>query len=380
MSEAKLMKGNEALAEAAIRAGCDGYFGYPITPQSEVIEYLAEEGRKRGMVVMQSESELAAINMVYGAAGAGKRAMTSSSSPGISLMQEGLSYIASAQLPCLVVNVNRGGPGLGTIQPSQGDYFQATKGGGHGDYHLIVLAPNSVQEMADFVFDGFDLADKYRNPVMILADGALGQMMEAVTFREYDPNKHRVDKPWATTGKTPDRERNIVTSLFIQPEKMEGINKQLQEKYRKVRESEVRCQLTSCDDADMILVAYGLAARICARAVELARHRGIKAGLVRPITLFPYPYQILRELAPKVRNILVIELNAGQMVEDVRLAVEGKTTVNFYGRLGGMIPPPDEILEQMLHLIQTPAAQSPAPKGENQREGAKSELSEIIER
>lgn len=380
MSEATLMKGNEALAEAAIRAGCDGYFGYPITPQSEVIEYLADEGRKRGMVVMQSESELAAINMVYGAAGAGKRAMTSSSSPGISLMQEGLSYIASAQLPCLVVNVNRGGPGLGTIQPSQGDYFQATKGGGHGDYHLIVLAPNSVQEMADFVYDGFDLADKYRNPVMILADGALGQMMEAVTFKEYDPKKHQVEKKWATTGKTPDRERNIVTSLFIQPEKMEMINKQLQEKYRKVREEEVRYQLISTDDADYILVAYGLAARICSRAVELARHRGIKAGLVRPITLFPYPYKILRDLAPKVRNILVVELNAGQMVEDVRLAVEGRTPVEFYGRLGGMIPPPDEILDKLLAIVQASGEASPASTTGNPRKGAKSELSEIIER
>src|SRR5512136_904639 len=240
MSDVRLMKGNEALAEAAIRAGCNGYFGYPITPQSEILEYLADEGRKRGMVVMQVESELAAINMVYGGAGAGKRVMTSSSSPGISLMQEGLSYIASAELPCLVVNVNRGGPGLGTIQPSQGDYFQATKGGGHGDYRLIVLAPASVQEMADFVFDAFDLADKYRNPVMILADGALGQMMEKVSFRQYNPADHIPPKPWATTGKKKDRERSIITSLHIQPEKMEDINKHLQEKYRRITEHEVR--------------------------------------------------------------------------------------------------------------------------------------------
>src|SRR5208283_3927318 len=259
MSDFKLMKGNEALAEAAIRAGCNGYFGYPITPQSEVLEYLAEEGRNRGMVVLQVESELAAINMVYGAAGAGKRAMTSSSSPGISLMQEGLSYIASAELPCLVVNVNRGGPGLGTIQPSQGDYFQATKGGGHGDYHLIVLAPSSVQEMADFVYDGFDLADKYRNPVMILADGALGQMMEKVSFREYDPKKNGEQKCWATVGKPPTRERNIITSLHIQSEKMEEINKRLQAKYRAVREKEVRYQMVHTEDAEILLVAYGLA-------------------------------------------------------------------------------------------------------------------------
>jgi 2-oxoglutarate ferredoxin oxidoreductase subunit alpha len=381
MSDTKLMKGNEALAEAAIRAGCDGYFGYPITPQSEVLEYLAEEGRKRGMVVMQVESELAAINMVYGAAGAGKRVMTSSSSPGISLMQEGLSYIASAELPCLIVNVNRGGPGLGTIQPSQGDYFQATKGGGHGDYHLLVLAPCSVQEMADFVYEGFDLADKYRNPVMILADGALGQMMEAVTFKEYDPKQHQPEKKWATTGKTPDRERNIVTSLFIQPEKMEEINKGLQEKYRKARESEVRYQLTSTEDADIILVAYGLAARICARAVELARHRGIRAGLVRPISLFPYPYDVLRQLSTRVRNVLVVEMNAGQMVEDVRLAVEGKVPVEFYGRMGGMIPPPDEILEKIVQVSLSPGGVvSAAAKPGDVYRGTKSELTEIIER
>jgi 2-oxoglutarate/2-oxoacid ferredoxin oxidoreductase subunit alpha len=380
MSNATLMKGNEALAEAAIRAGCDGYFGYPITPQSEVLEYLADEGRKRGMVVMQVESELAAINMVYGGAGAGKRVMTSSSSPGISLMQEGLSYIASAQLPCLIVNVNRGGPGLGTIQPSQGDYFQATKGGGHGDYHLIVLAPSSVQEMADFVYDGFDLADKYRNPVMILADGALGQMMEVVTFREYDPKQHQSEKQWATTGKTPDRERNIITSLFIQPEKMEEINKGLQEKYRKVCENEVRYQLTSTEDADIVLVAYGLAARICSRAIELARHRGIKAGLVRPITLFPYPYGVLRQISARVRNILVVELNAGQMVEDVRLAVEGKVPVEFYGRMGGMIPPPDEILEKIVQLSQLTGDKKTSVSGAGEiYKGKKSELTEIIE-
>ncbi len=350
MSDTKLMKGNEALAEAAIRAGCNGYFGYPITPQSEVLEYLAEEGRQRGMVVMQVESELAAINMVYGAAGAGKRVMTSSSSPGISLMQEGLSYIASAELPCLVVNVNRGGPGLGTIQPSQGDYFQATKGGGHGDYHLLVLAPATVQEMADFVYDAFDLADKYRNPVMILADGALGQMMEPVTFRAYNPAEHMPEKKWATTGKPADRERNIITSLFIQPEKMEEVNKRLQAKYRAVREQEVRWQATATEDADILLVAYGLAARICSRAIEMARQRGIRAGMLRPISLFPFPVAPLRELSGKVKRILVVEMNSGQMVEDVRLAVEGKTPVEFYGRMGGMIPLPDEIFEQVIRI------------------------------
>ena len=350
MSEFRLMKGNEALAEAAIRAGCDGYFGYPITPQSEILEYLADEGRKRGMVVMQVESELAAINMVYGAAGAGKRVMTSSSSPGISLMQEGLSYIACAELPCLVVNVNRGGPGLGTIQPSQGDYFQATKGGGHGDYHLIVLAPASVQEMADFVFDGFDLADRYRNPVMILADGALGQMMEKVEFRRFDPAEHQVAKDWATTGKPPTRERNIITSLHIQPEKMEEINKKLQAKYRRIKEHEVRYQLVESDDAEILIVAYGLAARIGHRAVELARGHGIRAGLLRPQTLYPFPTEILKKLAPTLRGILVLEMNAGQMIEDVRLAVEGRVPVEFYGRMGGIIPAPEEVLEKFLDV------------------------------
>ncbi len=343
MSEPLLMKGNEALAEAVIRAGCRAYFGYPITPQSEILEYLTAEARERGMVVLQVESELAAINMVYGAAGAGVRAMTSSSSPGISLMQEGLSYIASAELPCLVVNVNRGGPGLGTIQPSQGDYFQATKGGGHGDYRLLVLAPDSVQEMADFVFDGFDLADKYRNPVMILADGALGQMMEKVVFREYDPKDHETAKPWATTGKSGGRERNIITSLHIQPEKMEDINKHLQEKYRKMQ-TEVRYELIHTDDADIVLVAYGLAARICHSAVEMGRNKGLKLGLLRPKTLYPYPYDMVRELSAKVKGMHVVELNSGQMVEDVRLGVNGKVPVTFFGRMGGMIPSPEEVL------------------------------------
>jgi len=344
VSHAKLMKGNEALAEAAIRAGCNAYFGYPITPQSEILEYLAGEGRTRGMIVLQAESEVASINMVYGAAGAGARVMTSSSSPGISLMQEGISYIACAELPCLVVNVNRGGPGLGTIQPSQGDYFQAVKGGGHGDYRLIVLAPASVQEMADFVFDAFDLADKYRTPVMILADGALGQMMEKVAFREYVPAEHIPPKPWATTGKPKTRERNIITSLHIEPEKMEQINLRLQEKYRRIAEAETRCEHFHTDDAEYLLVAYGLAARIAQGAVEMARARGIRAGLLRPVTLFPWPTAAVRTLAGRVKGVLVVEMNAGQMVEDVRLAVEGRTPVSFHGRMGGIIPSPDEVL------------------------------------
>jgi 2-oxoglutarate ferredoxin oxidoreductase subunit alpha len=348
MNDTRLMKGNEALAEAAIRAGCKAYFGYPITPQSEVIEYLSEVGRERGMVVMQVESELAAINMVYGAAGAGVRAMTTSSSPGISLMQEGLSYIASAELPCLVANVNRGGPGLGTIQPAQGDYFQSTKGGGHGDYHLIVLAPSSVQEMADFVYDGFDLADKYRNPVLILTDGALGQMMEKVVFRKYNPSEHIPEKPWATVGKPPTRERNIITSLHIQSEKMEGINKHLQAKYQFIRENEVRYEKYEADDAEILLVAYGLSSRICKKVVDLSRTKGLNVGLLRPITLFPYPTEILQELSEQVRGMLVVEMNAGQMVEDVRLAVNGKIPVEFYGRMGGIIPTAEEILDKVV--------------------------------
>ncbi|MGA9116260.1 MAG: 3-methyl-2-oxobutanoate dehydrogenase subunit VorB [Bacteroidota bacterium] len=345
------MKGNEALAEAAIRAGCRAYFGYPITPQSEILEYLTDEGRARGMIVLQAESELASINMVYGGAGAGARVMTTSSSPGISLMQEGISYIACAELPCLIANVNRGGPGLGTIQPSQGDYFQAVKGGGHGDYRLIVLAPASVQEMADFVYDGFDLADKYRNPVLILADGALGQMMEKVEFRDYDPASHTPPKPWATTGKTADRERNIITSLHIQPEKMEQINLILQEKYRRVMENEVRFETVHTEDAEVLIVAYGLVARIAHRAVELARERGIRAGLLRPITLFPFPSAPLRSLAQRVRGMLVAEMNAGQMVEDVRLAVEGRVPVKFHGRMGGIIPSPEEVLDALDRLV-----------------------------
>ncbi len=344
--EVKLMKGNEALAEAAIRAGMDGYFGYPITPQSEVLEYLTFEVPKRSGLVLQAESEVAAINMIYGAAGAGGRVMTSSSSPGISLMQEGLSYIASAELPCLVVNVNRGGPGLGTIQPSQGDYFQATKGGGHGDYRLIVLAPASVQEMSDFVFDGFVLAEKYRAPVMILADGALGQMMEKVDLRA-EGSLPKTVPSWATTGRTKDRDPNVITSLFIQPEMMEQINLRLQAKYKLIQEKEVRYEEYHTEDADYILVAYGLSARIVRKTVDLARDKGIKAGLLRPQTLFPFPSKRISELAGHAKAFLDVEMNSGQMVEDVRLAVNGKTEVFFKGRMGGIIPTPEEILEEL---------------------------------
>jgi 2-oxoglutarate/2-oxoacid ferredoxin oxidoreductase subunit alpha len=347
----RLMKGNEAMAEAAIQAGMDAYFGYPITPQSEVLEYLTRETPHRTGIALQAESEVASINMVYGAAGAGARVWTSSSSPGWSLMQEGVSYIASAQLPCLLVNVNRGGPGLGTIQPSQGDYFQATKGGGHGDYHLIVLAPNSVQEMADFVFLGFELADKYRNPVLMLTDGAIGQMMEKVVFHKRDIKK--IDKPWATTGKTKDRERNIITSLFIKPEKMEQVNLHLNRKYEEIKKNEVRSEEILTDDAEFIIVAYGLSARISHKVILLARERGLKVGLLRPITLWPYPSERLNQLADKVKGMMTIELNAGQMVEDVRLAVNGKVKVGHYGRMGGIIPSPEEVEENMEKFIKS---------------------------
>lgn len=350
MTEIKLMKGNEALAEAAIQAGCDAYFGYPITPQSEVLEYLAREMPKHGRVVMQAESEVASINMVYGAAGAGFRAMTSSSSPGISLMQEGISYIAGAELPCLIVNVNRAGPGLGTIQPGQGDYFQSTKGGGHGDYRMIVLAPASVQEMADHVFLGFDLADKYRNPVLMLSDGAIGQMMEKVAFKPY--KKPDIDKSsWATTGKPKSRDRNYITSLHIQPEKMELHNLKLEEKFSQMREHEVRYEEYNTTGAEYLFVAYGLSARICQKAMDIARSKGIKIGLLRPITLFPYPYKRLAELAPQLKMVLSVELNSGQMIEDVRLGVNGKVPVEFFGRLGGMMPTPESIVHHLETLI-----------------------------
>lgn len=347
----QLMKGNEALAEAAIRAGCDAYYGYPITPQSEVLEYLSREANSRtGMTVLQAESEIASINMVYGAAGTGKKIMTSSSSPGISLMQEGISYIACAELPCLIVNVNRGGPGLGTIQPAQGDYFQSVKGGGHGDYRLLVLAPSTVQEMSDFVKLSFELAFKYRNPVMILTDGALGQMMEKVELFEQQPRKDIITG-WETIGKPEDRPSNVITSLHIQPDKMEEINIHLQEKYKEMEKNEIRVETIDCEDADYIITGYGLVARICQKAAQLARDKGIKVGVIRPITLFPFPYDTYYNIADKVKGILDVEMNAGQMVEDVRLAVNGKVKVEFHGRMGGMVPSPDEILEALEQKI-----------------------------
>jgi len=340
------MKGNEAIAEAAIRAGVDAYFGYPITPQSEIIEYLAKEdpfNKRTGMVVLQAESEVAAVNMVYGAAAAGKKAMTSSSSPGMSLKQEGISYMAAAELPALVVNVARGGPGLGTIQPSQSDYFQTVKGGGHGDYNLIVLAPNSVQEQYDFVELGFDLAFKYRNPVMMLSDGAIGQLMEKVQLSEEKQRQH-IEHEWATTGKKKGKPRRIITSLQLEAIIEEEHNLHLQRKFKQIAENEVRYEEYYTDDAEFLFVAYGLSSRICLKTMELARKEGIKVGMLRPITLWPYPSARLNQLADQVKGMLAVELSAGQMVEDVRLSVNGKVPVEHYGRMGGSIHSPEEVL------------------------------------
>ncbi len=353
MEEVKLMKGNEAIAHAAIRYGADAYFGYPITPQSEVLETLEElmPWETTGMVVLQAESEVAAINMVYGGAASGKAVMTSSSSPGVSLKQEGISYIAAAELPALIVNVMRGGPGLGTIQPSQADYFQATKGGGHGDYHLIVLSPATVQEMADFVGLGFDLAFKYRTPAMILADGIVGQMMEKVVLPPFRPRRTeeevREQCPWAATGKGGRGHRNIVTSLEMESPKMEVNNLRFQETYAEIERNEVRFEEYYTEDAEYLIVAFGTVARICLKAIEDARAAGVKIGLIRPITLWPFPKQAIAALAQKVKGMLVVELNAGQMIEDVRLAVDGRVPVYHFGRMGGMIPNPGEVLDAL---------------------------------
>ena len=351
--EVTLMKGNEAIAHAAIRCGCDGYFGYPITPQSEVLETLAAEKpwETTGMVVLQAESEVASINMVYGGAGSGKKVMTSSSSPGISLMQEGISYMAGAELPALIVNVSRGGPGLGTIQPSQADYFQTVKGGGHGDYRLITLAPASVQEMADFVDLAFELAFKYRNPAMILSDGAIGQMMEKVVLPPFKPRRTGAEIaaqcPWATTGRIGMRKPNIITSLELRSEEMEQINLRIQAKYREIEEKEVRFEEYKTEDAEYLIVAFGSAARIAKKVIAIAREQGMKVGLLRPITLWPFPGKRIAELGKQVKGILSLEINAGQMIEDIRLAVECKVPVEYYGRLGGIIPEPEEVVAKI---------------------------------
>lgn len=358
MEEVRLMKGNEVIAEAAIRCGADAYFGYPITPQSEVMETLMERQPwlSTGMVVVQAESEVAAINMIYGGAGCGKKVITSSSSPGVSLMSEGMSYIAGAELPCVIVNVSRGGPGLGTIQPSQADYFQACKGGAHGDFKLIVLAPASVQEMHDFVFDAFDLAFKYRNPVMILSDGVIGQMMEKVILAEQRPRLTDEEVAerygsWALTGKPASRGRNVITSLDLDPYEQEKFNLKLVAKYKEVEENEVRYEEYMTEDAEYMIIAFGSSARICKKTVEIAREQGHKVGLLRPITLFPFPTKRIAKLAEKCKGFLVAELNAGQMVEDVRLAVEGKAPVAHYGRMGGAVYSPDEVAEALNEKI-----------------------------
>ncbi|MHC4717535.1 MAG: 3-methyl-2-oxobutanoate dehydrogenase subunit VorB [Planctomycetota bacterium] len=347
MAERVLMNGNEALAEGAIRGGCDCYFGYPITPQNELTAHMAEHMPRLGRAFVQAESEVAAINMVYGAAAAGTRAMTSSSSPGMSLKQEGISYIAGAELPALIVNIQRGGPGLGNIDPSQADYFQATRGGGHGDYRCIVLAPGSVQEMHDFAAEAFDLADKYRNPVVILADGQLGQMMEPVVLWDGQPRPPA--KPWALTG-AEGREPNIIRSYYPRGGLLEVKNQQMQAKLQTVVESEVRFETRQMEDAEIMVVAYGTSARLSGGAVRLARAEGIAAGLFRPQVLWPYPHQAIASYADRLRKVLVVELSAGQMVEDVRLALDGRVPVSFFGRMGGGVPTVPDILEKIREL------------------------------
>ena len=345
MAERVLMKGNEAIAEAAIQAGCRHYFGYPITPQTEVAAYMAKKMPKIGGVFLQAESEVASINMVYGAAAAGMRVMTSSSSPGISLMGEGLSYIAGSDVPAFVVNVQRGGPGLGGIQPSQSDYFQATRGGGHGDYHMIVLAPASVQEMASLTVKGFNLADKYNMIAMILADGTIGQMMEPISFEDVEVEHY--DKPWALTGTECKRKHNIVNSLYLQPDVLEKKNFERYEKYKVVEASEALHESYLMDDADVCVVAFGIAARVAKNAVVAARGEGIKAGMIRPITLWPFPKQALSQAADRVKSFLSVELSMGQMVEDIQLATGCRRPVSLCNRVGGMIPSPDQVLESI---------------------------------
>ncbi len=343
MAEKDLMKGNEAIAEAAIRAGCRHYFGYPITPQTEIAAYMAKRMPKIGGTFLQAESEIAAINMVYGVAGAGFRVMTSSSSPGVSLKQEGISYIAGSDLPALIVNVQRGGPGLGGIQPSQSDYFQATKGGGHGDYHLIVLAPASVQEMADLTVKAFDLSDKYRIPAMLLADGTMGQMMEPVSLEGI--TEHKVEKPWAVTGTQMKRKHNIINSLYLKPEELEKINFARYERYAEVEKNEPMWEEYMMEDAEYCVVAYGIAARVSKNAVTAARANGVKVGLIRPITLWPFPTEALAAAAKKVKAFVSVELSMGQMIEDIRLATGCSRPVTLCNRAGGMIPDPEQVLE-----------------------------------
>ncbi|EQB90282.1 2-oxoglutarate ferredoxin oxidoreductase subunit alpha [Clostridium punense] len=352
MSEKVLMKGNEAIGEAAIKAGCQCFFGYPITPQTEISAYLSRRMPKIGRTFLQAESEVAAINMVYGAAGTGVRCMTSSSSPGISLKAEGISYIAGAELPCVIVNIVRGGPGLGGIQPAQSDYFQATKGGAHGDFNMPVYAPASIQEMVDLVQDAFDVADNYRTPVMIMGDGMLGQMMEPVEFKEREA-KNLPEKTWAANGLKGRKEHNVINSLYLAPEGLEKHNEKLQAKYKTIKENEVKYELFNCDrENDLVMVAYGTTSRICKNVVKLAEKEGIKLGLIRPITLWPFPTEAFEKTVNSTKlGFLSVELSCGQMVEDVRLAVEGRKPVHFFGRSGGMVPNPAEILENVKKIV-----------------------------
>jgi 2-oxoglutarate ferredoxin oxidoreductase subunit alpha len=349
MMERQFMTGNEAIAEAAIQAGCKYFFGYPITPQNEIPEYMSRRLPELGGVYLQAESEVAAINMLFGAAGAGARVMTSSSSPGISLMQEGISYIAGAQLPCVIVNIMRGGPGLGGIQPSQSDYFQATKGGGHGDYNMLVLAPHTVQEAVSLTMEAFDLADKYRNPVMVLGDGYMGQMMEPVEFKKKTPPR-LPPKNWALTG-AKGRPPNVVKSLYLDPVILEKHNLEINRKVQEMTKNEVRVETHLTDDAEIIIAAYGTVARIAKTAIKDLRERGVRVGMIRPVTVFPFPYETFEKMAERVSEFLVVEMSFGQMVEDVRLGVCGKGKVHFYGRTGGMVPSYDEIITETEKLV-----------------------------
>jgi 2-oxoglutarate ferredoxin oxidoreductase subunit alpha len=346
MTEKRFMAGNEAIAEAAIQAGCRYYFGYPITPQNEIGEYMSWRLPEVGGTFLQAESEVAAIYMVFGASGAGARVMTSSSSPGISLMQEGISYIAAAELPCVIVNMMRGGPGLGGIQPSQSDYFQATKGGGHGDYHLLVLAPSTGQEAANLTIIAFDLADKYRNPVMILGDGNIGQMMEPIEFKPIEKASVASRKDWTLTG-TPNRSRNLIKTLYLDPLILEKRNLAIAGKLREATKNEVRFESYLTEDADIVIAAYGTVARTAKTAIRLLRERGLKVGLLRPISLWPFPYQVFSQMAERVKNFLVVEMSMGQMIEDVKLGICGKSRIDFYGRVGGIVPNYEEIAGQV---------------------------------
>ncbi|MBP7177180.1 MAG: 3-methyl-2-oxobutanoate dehydrogenase subunit VorB [Thermoclostridium sp.] len=351
MGQKLLMKGNEAIAEAAIRAGCLHYFGYPITPQTEIAHYMAKKLPKVGGVFLQAESEVAAINMVYGAGSTGTRVLTSSSSPGISLKQEGLSYLAGSQVPAVVVNIVRGGPGLGGIQPAQSDYFQATRGGGHGDYRQIVLAPSSVQELYELTVEAFNLSDRYRIVTMVLGDGILGQMMEVVEFRDSEPIV-REETPWATVGHGFEREQNVITSIHLSPAVLEKMNQNLQDKYRIITEKECRYELFNAEDADLFIVAYGTVARIAKSVIELAKQEGMKVGLIRPITVWPFPTQAFEKVIDRAKAFLTVEMSAGQMIEDVMLAVQGRKPVYFHGRMGGMVPVRDDILAKLREIKQ----------------------------